>query len=83
MPSSACDQVIEQTSNRNSRTKGGLTGFTLNRSAVQRWILAQSERGSMTRQCYSLAGFTTSDRYGIAELTVQLNMRNLGEKLSM
>ena len=65
--SSACDQVMEQTFNRDSKTKGGLTGFTLNKSAVQRWILAQSERGSITRQCYSLAGFITSDRYGIVE----------------
>eukprot|EP00794_Sanderia_malayensis_P001845 gene1845-2078_t len=38
----ACDQVMEQTFNRDSKTKGGLTGFTLNKSAVQRWILAQS-----------------------------------------
>ncbi|CAB4045000.1 Hypothetical predicted protein, partial [Paramuricea clavata] len=50
--SSACDQVMEQTFNRDSKTKGGITGFTLNISAVQRWILAQSERGSITRQFY-------------------------------
>uniref|UniRef100_UPI00398F633D DNA topoisomerase 3-beta-1-like n=1 Tax=Pristiophorus japonicus TaxID=55135 RepID=UPI00398F633D len=35
----ACDQVIEQTANRDSKTKGGLTGFTLNKGAVQRWTL--------------------------------------------
>ena len=48
--STACDQVMKQTFNRDSKTKGGITRFTLNRSAAQRWILSQSERGSITRQ---------------------------------
>lgn len=40
----ACDQVIEQTANRDSKTKGGLTGFSLNKSRVHRWTLTQYER---------------------------------------
>ena len=32
----ACDQVIEQTANRDSKTKVGLTGFSLNKDAVHR-----------------------------------------------
>ena len=38
--SAACDQVMEQTYNRDSKVRGGLVGFTLNRSAVHRWIVA-------------------------------------------
>ena len=30
----ACDQTIEQTANRGSKTKGGLIGFTMNRASV-------------------------------------------------
>lgn len=47
----SCDQTIEQTINRDSKTKGGLVGFTLNRSAVHRWLLAQSERAAITNKC--------------------------------
>ena len=62
----ACDQVMEQAFNRDSKTKGGITGFTLNRSAVQRWILSQSERGPITRECHSLAGLAKADRLVIS-----------------
>ena len=44
-------QVIEVTVNRESKTRGGIRGITLNRGAVQRWILAQPERADITRQC--------------------------------
>jgi len=40
----ACDQTIEQTANRDSKTKGGLTGITVNKGAVHRWILSHPER---------------------------------------
>ena len=60
--STACDQVMEQTFNKDSKTKGGITGFSLNKNAVKRWILSQSGRGSITRQCHSLAGLDTIDR---------------------
>ena len=53
---------MEQTFNRDSKTKGGIVGFTLNRTAVKRWILAQSERGSITRQCHVVAGHCEEER---------------------
>ena len=53
---------MEQTFNRDSKTKGGIVGFTLNRTAVRRWILAQPERGSITRQCYVVAGHREEKR---------------------
>lgn len=58
----ACDQAIEQTANRDSKTKGGLIGFTLNKGAVERWILSQSERSAITRQCQVMAGAVDDER---------------------
>ena len=39
-----CDQVIKQTFNRDSEAKGGLTGVTRNKGAVNRWILSYYSR---------------------------------------
>lgn len=58
----ACDQAIEQTINRESKTKGGLTGFTLNRGAVNRWILAQPQRAAITSQCEIMSGALSEER---------------------
>ncbi|XP_028408501.1 uncharacterized protein LOC114531057 [Dendronephthya gigantea] len=58
----ACDQTIEQTVNRDAKTKGGLIGFTLNRGAVHRWLLSQSQRAAITSQCKSLAGMEYKPR---------------------
>ncbi|XP_056105946.1 uncharacterized protein LOC130084505 [Rhinichthys klamathensis goyatoka] len=52
----ACDQAIEQTCNRDSKTKGGWIGLTQNRAAVYRWILSQHERAAIARQCEAMAG---------------------------
>ena len=58
----ARDQTMEQTFNRDSKVKGGIVGFTLNRSAVHRWIMAQSERGAITQKCYEMAGLENKNR---------------------
>ncbi|CAB4021985.1 Hypothetical predicted protein [Paramuricea clavata] len=58
----ACDQTIEQTVNRDAKTKGGLIGFSLNRAAVHRWLLSQSVRAAITSQCKSLAGMECKPR---------------------
>ena len=42
----ACDQTIKQTANRDSKTKGGLIGFSMNPATVHRWLLSQSEKSS-------------------------------------
>lgn len=49
----ACDQVIEQTYNRDSKTRGELTGITLNKGAVRRWILSHQDRAA--NACYSMS----------------------------
>ena len=57
----ACDQVIEQTFNRESKTKGGLVGFTQNKGALSRWILSHPSRTAITNTCFSQAGKTDTD----------------------
>lgn len=52
----ACDQVIEQTFNLDSKSKGGLTGFTFKRGAAHRWVLLQHERSAISNQCEVMAG---------------------------
>ena len=52
----ACDQTIEQTANRDSKTKGGMTGFTTSKGTVNRWIWSHHARGLITRQCENMAG---------------------------
>lgn len=51
-----CDQTIEQTANRDSKTKGGFTGFSTSKGAVNRWIWSHHARGSITRECETMAG---------------------------
>ena len=58
----ACDQTIEQTANRDSKTKGGLIGFSMNPSTVYRWLLSQSERAAITTKCYHIAGMDFKPR---------------------
>ena len=58
-----CDQTIEQTMNKDSKTKGGIVGFTLKKGAVHRWILGQSERCAISRKCQEMANITDVERY--------------------
>lgn len=52
----AMDQVIEQTANRDSKTKGGLISFTKKPGAVHRWMLSHHLRADISRSCEQLAG---------------------------
>ncbi len=58
----ACDQVIEQTLNRDSKTKGGMTGITRNKGAVNRWILSHHERAAIAKSCRIMAGIEDNAR---------------------
>ena len=40
------DRTIEQTLNRNSKMRGGIVGFSLNRGAVYQWILSAHSRAA-------------------------------------
>src|SRR6218665_3915010 len=50
----ACDQLIEQTLNKDSKTKGGLTGISLNKGAVNRWILSHHHRAAIAKECRAM-----------------------------
>ena len=52
----ACDQVIEQTLNRDSKTKGGLKGMSLNKQAVSRWVVSHAACDAITGKFLELAG---------------------------
>ena len=45
------DQTIEQTLNRSTKTKGGIVGFSLKKSAVQQWMLTANSRAAFIDSC--------------------------------
>lgn len=52
----ACDMAIEQTFNRDTKSAGGIVGFSLNPGAVERWTLSSPERAATVAVCRDLAG---------------------------
>ena len=56
------DQTIEQTLNKNTKTKGGIVGFSLKRGAVQRWMLTAPSRAAFVNKCRDLAYMKESER---------------------
>ena len=57
----ACDQAIEVTCNRDTKTKGGIIGFSQSVAALHRWIMSHHERGAIARKCLEMAGESTAD----------------------
>ena len=57
-----CDMAIEQTANRDSKTKGGMKGLTLNKGAVNRWLLSHHHRAVIAKECQRMAGKDDADR---------------------
>ena len=55
------DQTIKQTLNRNTRTKGGIIGFSLKKGAVQRWMLTAHARASFVDRCREMASSHPQD----------------------
>ena len=75
----ASDQAIEQTCNRDSKTKGGIVGLTQNRAAIHRWILAQADRSAITRKCELMAGVADEQRYLktiLNRYTIKIHFKN-------
>ena len=50
------DQPIEQTVNRDSKTKGGIICFSQKPGAVQKWIINAHQRAEISRNCLDMAG---------------------------
>ena len=58
----ACDLAIEQTCNRDSKTNGGMKGLTLNKGAVNRWLLSHHHRAAIMKECKLMAGRDENER---------------------
>ncbi|XP_077968888.1 uncharacterized protein LOC144422864 [Styela clava] len=58
----ACDQLIEQTLNRDSKTRGGIRGLSLNKNAVNRWLLSHHQRALISMACREMAGKDSTRR---------------------
>ena len=54
----AVDHTIEQTMNKDTKTKRGIIGFSLNKGAVQRWILTAHEREAILRNFKNMLQIT-------------------------
>ena len=54
----AIDQVLEQSVNKDTKTAGGIIGFSLSPGAVERWMLTAHLRGAFTAVCDHVAGVT-------------------------
>ena len=50
------DMGIQQTINRESKTKGGITGFSQREGTVDRWYLAAHERSATTSATKEMSG---------------------------
>lgn len=71
------DQTLEQTLNKNSKTKGGTIGFSINKSAVHRWIKSFADRAEIQSVCESMAGRGNHTRQ---RKEVDINRRRQDEK---
>lgn len=52
----AVDHAIEKTVNCDTKCNGGIIGFSLQKGAVQRWLLKSHEWAAMTQACRTMAG---------------------------
>ncbi|KAL7382446.1 hypothetical protein ABVT39_022502 [Epinephelus coioides] len=64
----ACDQAIEQTCNRDAKTKGGWTRITQYRAAVCRWMLSQHERAAIARQSSADGSLAKTNKSALMDL---------------
>ena len=75
----AVDHTIEQTLNKDTKTKGGIIGFSLNKGAVQSWILTAHERAAILRNFKNMLQITedletTLKKLEVPELNVMKRM---------
>ena len=73
------DQTIEQTLNRDTKTKGGLVGFSINKAAVERWMLNAHERAAMSQKCRELAGLNDGNNIFSKEMGTSRKERDEGD----
>ena len=54
------DKTIENTVNKDTKTSGGLSGFSLNQAACDRWMINASQRAACYRNFKELVSFSGS-----------------------
>ena len=72
------DQTIEHTVSRDTKTRGGIIGFSVNKGAVQRWLLTSYERAAITQACREMAGLQQID--GVTEKEIGNTRMTAGKK---
>ncbi|KAK3753754.1 hypothetical protein QZH41_005239 [Actinostola sp. cb2023] len=58
------DMALEQSINRDSKTKGGIVGMSTKEDAVDRWFLTSHERAAITQALKEMCGIGDCDRVG-------------------
>lgn len=56
--------ALEQTINRDSKTRGGIIGITQKQGTLERWFLTSHERATITAQLKTMCDLQDSDRVG-------------------
>ena len=51
------NKTITVTVNRDTKSRGGIVGFSLNKGAVQRWLHTSHERAAITEACCEIVGY--------------------------
>ena len=57
----AVDMTIEQTINRQAKSKGGIIGFSQNKAAYQKWCLTRHKRAGFVTLLMEDTGLDTKD----------------------
>ena len=57
------------TLNRNTKSRGGIIGFSLKQGPVQRWLMTAHERAAVVDICRQMAGLTSSNKPSHKEFT--------------
>ena len=59
----AVDQAIEQTVNKDTKTRGGIVSFSRSPASVHKWMINAHFRTDVTRSVKQMAGLTGRDKY--------------------
>ena len=79
----ACDMVCEQTVNKDTKTQGGMHGFTLDEEAIRRWIASHAPRALLCDALFELATNSNHKPSSHSELTMSRQLRDEEDVLSL
>ena len=70
-----CDMALEQSVNRDSKTKDGIVGITLQKNALDRWFLTARMRAAVTSAIKEIYSISNDD-----EQVSELNHKETGKE---